>query len=70
MTRSVTRFVREGNYGAEVRIELIEGEGGWAPYMSFDDATKLADVKAALRRGDIDTAAKYGRVFELLPISA
>jgi len=49
---------------------LIEEEGGWSPYLSIDDAKKLETVRLALRAGDLSAAAKHGRVFELLPISA
>jgi hypothetical protein len=70
MTRMRVELVREGKYAAEVSVELIEEEGGWSPYLSLDDARKLDSVKLALRRGDIAEASKYGRVFELMPISA
>jgi hypothetical protein len=69
MTRSKIELVREGKYATEVPIELIEEEGGWSPYLSLDDARKLEAVKLALRKGDIAEVSKYGRVFELLPIS-
>ena len=69
MTRNTTEFVREGKYAAEVPVELIEEEDGWSPYLSLDDARKLEAVRLALRQGDVATAAKYGRVFELLPVS-
>jgi hypothetical protein len=70
MTRRTTHLVREGNYMAEVPVELIEEEGGWSPYLSLEDALKLDDVRLALRRGDVATAAKHARVFEVTPISA
>jgi hypothetical protein len=70
MKRNSIEFVREGKYAAEVPIELVEEEGGWSPYLSLDDARKLETVRVALRQGDVATAAKYGRVFELLPVSA
>jgi hypothetical protein len=70
MTRTRVELVREAKYAAEVSIELIEEEGGWSPYLSLDDARKLDSVKLALRRGDLAEASKYGRVFELMPISA
>jgi len=63
-------FVQAGKFAAEVSIELIEDEGDWSPRMSLDDAKKLESVRLALQRGDIDTAAQYSRVFELLPVSA
>ncbi len=69
MTRTRVELVREGKYAAEVSVELIEEEGGWSPCLSLDDARKLDSVKLALRRGDIAEALKYGRVFELMPIS-
>jgi hypothetical protein len=70
MKRNTVEFVREGKYAAEVSIELIEEEGGWSPYLSLDDARKIETVRLALRQGDVATAAKFSRVFELLPVSA
>lgn len=70
MTRKKTELVREGKYAAEVSVELIEEEGGWSPYLSLDDARKLEAVRLALRDSNIAEASKYGRVFELMPISA
>ena len=70
MKRDSVEFIREGKYAAEVPVELIEEEGGWSPYLSIEDAKKLETVRFALRGGDLSTAAKYGRVFELLPLSA
>jgi hypothetical protein len=70
MTRTQVELVREGKYAAEVSVELIEEEGGWSPYLSLNDARKLESIRMALRRGDIGEASKYGRVFELMPISA
>ncbi len=68
--RPHTKLVREGAYAAEVKVELIEAEGGWAPYLSLDDAHKLDEVREALRRGDIRTASRLARVFSLTPLSA
>jgi hypothetical protein len=70
MTRTRVELVREGKYAAEVSIELIEEEGGWSPHLSLDDARKLEAVRLALHKGDITEASKYGRVFELTPLSA
>ncbi len=68
--RRHTKLVREGAYAAEVEVELIDAEGGWAPYLSLDDAHKLDEVREALRRGDIRTASRLARVFSLTPLSA
>jgi hypothetical protein len=70
MTRRTIKLIHEGRYAAEVPVELIEEEGGWSPYLSMDDAKKLETVRLALRAGDIVTASKHGRVFELTPVSA
>ena len=65
--RRHTKIVREGNYLAEVNIELIETEDDWAPYLSLEDARKLDDVREALRVEDIKSASKKAKVFVLRP---
>ncbi len=64
------KFVHEGKYVAEVDVELLVDETEWSPYLSVEDAYKLDDVRAALRRGDIAAAAKLARVFSLQPVAA
>ena len=49
--RRQTKLVREGEYVAEVEIELIDTGEGWSPYISLEDAQKLDAVREALRRG-------------------
>jgi hypothetical protein len=63
--RKKSKYVHEGQYVAEVDVELLEDETGWSPYLSVEDAYKLDDVRDALRRGDLESAAKYGRIYEL-----
>ena len=65
-----TKLVHEGRYVAEVDVELIETDEGWSPYLSLEDAYKLDDVRSALRRGDMKSAARLSRVFSLIPVSA
>jgi len=66
--KSHTKLVHEGGYVAEVDVKLIYAEEGWSPYMSVEDASKLDDVREALRKGDPKTAARLARVFALTPI--
>lgn len=56
-TRSITKLVHEGKYVAEVKVELLDTDEGWSPYLSLDDASKLDNVRHALLSGDTDTAA-------------
>lgn len=64
-----TKLVHEGQYVAEVEVELIETDEGWSPYLSLQDANKLDDVRAALRRGDLKSAVRLSRVFSLTPVA-
>jgi hypothetical protein len=70
MIKRSTKLIHEGKYAAEVPIELHYDDEAWSPTMSLEDARKLDVVRLALREGDIAAAAKLGRVFELLPLSA
>ena len=47
------KLVHEGQYVAQVEVELIETDEGWSPYLSLEDAYKLDDVRDALRCGDL-----------------
>ena len=67
--RRCTKFIREGKYAAEVEIELIESQDGWAPYLSLEDAQKLDEVRTALRRGDLRRAGQMARIFRLTPVA-
>jgi hypothetical protein len=35
---NTTKLIREGNYAAEVPLELIEDETEWSPYLSVEGA--------------------------------
>ena len=67
--RKKIKYIHEGNYVAEVEVELLEDDTGWAPYLSVQDACKLDDVRDAIRQGDLDSAAKYGTIYELRPVA-
>ena len=67
--RKKSKYVYEGQYVAEVEVTLVEDETGWSPYISVADAYKLDEVREALRHGDLESAAKYGRIYELRPVA-
>lgn len=64
------KLIREGQYLAEVDVELQLTDDEWSPHLSLEDAYKLDDVREALRKGNTTTAARYGRVFSLTPIAS
>jgi hypothetical protein len=67
--RRYAKLIREGNYAAEVDVELIQTDEGWSPYLSLADAEKLDEVRVALSRGDLRRANELARVFELTPVT-
>jgi hypothetical protein len=65
-----TKLVQEGEYIAEVQVELTQTDDEWSPYLSVEEAYKLDDVREALRRGDVRSAARHARIFTLTPVAA
>lgn len=68
--KRVSKLVHEGDYAAEVDVELIYTTDEWSPYLSLNDAEKLDAVRLALKRADLQTASRLARVFELVPVTA
>jgi hypothetical protein len=68
-TRRQVKLIHEGEFIAQVEVELIYTDEGWSPYLSLDDARKLDDVREALRRGDLEAAAQVARIFKLTPVA-
>ena len=67
--RHRTKLVHEGQYIAEVDVELLETEDEWSPYLSMEDAHKLDDVRETLCQGNIKAASQYGKVYTLTPVA-
>jgi len=68
-TRLHSKLIHEGNYVAEVEVQLIDSYTGWSPYLSLDDAYKLDDVCEALRNNNLKRASQLSHVFSLIPVS-
>lgn len=68
--RRHTKLVHEGNYVAEVEVEILDTGDGWSPYLSLEDAQKIDEVREALREGALQRAVKIARIFSLTPIAA
>ena len=64
-----TKMDHEGENEAEVEVDFIYSDEGWSPYLSLEDAYKLDDVREALRKGDIKSAARLAKVYTLTPVS-
>jgi len=67
--RKKSKYVHEGHYVAEIEVVLEEEDAGWSPYLSVEDAGKLDGAREALRQGDLKLAAKYGKIYELQPVT-
>lgn len=68
--RQISKLVHVDEYVAEVDVELIYTDDGWSPYLSVEDASKLDNVRDALKRKDIEAASRLSRVYKLLPVVA
>ena len=68
-TREKVKYVHEGEYVAEVDVNVITTDDAWSPYLSVQDAYKLDDVRDALRRSDIAAASRIARVYIKKPVA-
>jgi len=64
-----TKLIHEREYVAEVDVDLIYADEGWAPYLSLEDANKLDHIREALTKGDLKSAAALARVYTLTPVA-
>ncbi len=69
-TKQHTKLIHEGQFIAEVAVELIESEEGWSPTLSLVDAERLDKVRGLLRGGDVKKASQFAKVFKLMPVGA
>jgi hypothetical protein len=61
--------VHEGDYAAQVDVELMYTDEGWSPYLSLEDAYRLDDVREALKQGDLEAASRLARVYKLTRVA-
>ena len=60
-TKQQTKFSREGDYVAEVAVDLVLENDDWAPYLSPTNEEKLDGVRKALRNGSIGSDSNWPR---------
>jgi hypothetical protein len=68
-TKKTIKHIHVGKYAANVEITHHYDGSGWEPAIDAEDVHKLERVRAALRAGDLEAAAKEAKVFELLPLA-
>ena len=68
--RKIRKLVHEGSYVAEIKVDLVDADVGWSPYLLIEDAYKIDDVRDELRRGDLAAAARQSKVYTLTPVAA
>lgn len=68
MSKTLKKIIHVGDYVAEVAVALEESTDDWAPYISLQDALRVDEVREALQRGDIKSAAKNAAIFEVSPV--
>jgi len=64
-----TKYIHEGKYVAEIDVELIDADEGWAPYLPIEEALKLDKIREALRSGDLKSASKTARLYKMQPLA-
>jgi hypothetical protein len=68
-SRRQVELIREGDYVAEVQVELTHEDEAWGPYLSVQDAERLDTVREALRLGDLEKAGRLAKVYRLMPVA-
>lgn len=68
-TKNTVKHIHEGKFVADVQVTLHYRGAEWDPTIDRPDIEKLDRVQKALRRGDVATAAKEAKVYELLPLA-
>ncbi len=63
-------MIHEGRYAAEVSYDEVNDGSPFGTHVSKEDAFKFDRVRLALRQGDVASAAKDAKIFELNPIAA
>ena len=69
VNQTKTQFIEEGQYAAEVEVEIINNDFPWSPIVAKEDVFKTDRVRLALRRGDVASAAREAKVFEISPLA-
>ena len=67
--KQTIKRIHEGKLVAEVAITLHYDGSEWDPTIDLPDIEKLERVRLALRSGDVTTAAKEAKIYEMMPLA-
>ncbi len=68
--KTQTKLIRQGDYVAEIEVNLAYTDHDWSPYLSLQEAQKLDRLRLALQRGDLTTATNMARIYHLTPVAS
>jgi hypothetical protein len=69
MIEIIKEKIVEGRFMAEVEIRCEDDGTPWSPVVVQEDEFKAERVRAALKRGDIASAKREARVFEIREVA-
>ena len=69
-TKTHTKIIHEGEYMAEVSVEMTYTLDDWSPYLSLQEAEKLDNLRLALRQNDLQKASQIAKIYHLTLILA
>ena len=64
-----TRMREANGYAVEMQTELKGIGSPWAAGVSLQDSAHMKEVRKALEAEDLETAARYGKVYRLEPVN-
>lgn len=69
MKKTKVKLIHEGQYIAEVPLEVDDVDKPWAPWVTVEEARKLDEVRLALRRNDLAAAGKFGKIYRVTQVA-
>ena len=66
--RTRTHMVEAGGYAVAMQIEFAHPGSPWGAGIPLPDSERAQATHQALKRGDLQTAAQYGKVYRLEPV--
>ena len=68
-SRTRTYWVEQNGYVVKMQIEFSQPGSPWGAGIPLPDSERSQAARQALKRGDLETAAQYGKVYRLEPVA-